>query len=203
MHYFLTGTGTDIGKTYILEQICKNWQKNGIHFNAIKPVISGFNKNDKNSDLHKILKILGKDFTQENFHEISLYQFKAPLSPNIAAKKEEKEINYQKVVNFCQEKIAKFKNENLIIEGAGGLMSPISDDKTFLDLIKILQIPVILVCGNYLGTISHSLCAIEILKQHKIPIAKIILNCKKDDKIDYQENLKMLESFSEMKVLLH
>ena len=84
-----------------------------------------------------------------------------------------KVIKYDDVLDFCQpDKKCEFQ----FIEGAGGLMSPITQDQTNLDLIQDLNIPVILISGNYLGAISHLQTAIECLNYYNIPIEKIILN---------------------------
>ncbi len=182
MQFFITATGTDIGKTFTLEKICQKLIKDGNKVEAIKPIISGFNDNDQNSDSAKILKILGLDLTKNNLDKISPYRFSAPLSPNIAAALENKNIDFSELVKFCQDKIFAAQNNNnyLFIEGSGGVMTPVNNNKTFADLIVELKIPAILVTGNYLGTISHTLSAIKVLQAHKIEVAQIIFNCKGD-----------------------
>lgn len=203
-HFFITATGTDIGKTFVLLQLCEKLKKNNQKFNAIKPVISGFSEDDPNTDSAKILKILSKDLNQENLNQISPWRFKAPLSPNIAARLENKKIDFEKLVEFCQAKIALAKkaNQHFFIEGAGGVMTPITDDKTYLDLIIALKMPVILVVGNYLGTISHTLTALRVMESCEIKTDRIILNCQKSDKIDPKQNLEILRNFSKIKIEL-
>jgi dethiobiotin synthetase len=184
--FFITATGTDIGKTFFVEKFCRELIGRGEKCNAIKPVISGFSDEDLNSDLAKILKVLGKEINAKNIAEISPWRFTEPLSPNIAAELESKSINFLEVVNFCQNKIDKAKKngEYLLIEGAGGVMTPITHDKTFLDLIEQLKIPVILVTGNYLGTISHTLTAVTAIENRNIKIDQIIFNCQGKNKAD-------------------
>ena len=200
--FFITSTGTDIGKTFILEKLCQQLKKDGQKFSAIKPLISGFTDNDPDSDSAKILNALGKNLTKENLDIISPWRFKAALSPNIAAELEGKEINFDEVVSFCQKHIkqAQENDEYLLIEGAGGIMSPVNNHKTFCDLIKALEIPVILVIGNYLGTISHSLTAIKTMQSADIKISQIILNHRADDALDYRDNLKNLRHFTDLGV---
>ena len=204
MQYFITSTGTEVGKTFILQQICQRLIAKGQKVSAIKPVISGFCPEDFNSDLHKILQSLGKDPKAENFDDICLYKFKAPLSPNVAATLENKEISFAKISHFCQEKMlqARQNHQHFFVEGAGGVMSPISADKTFIDLVAALKIPVILVVGNYLGCISHTLTAIRAMQSHGINIAKIVLNIKKDDEISYEEGLETLQNFIDQKIVV-
>jgi dethiobiotin synthetase len=202
MQFFITSTGTDIGKTFVLTSICQKLIADGKKVAAIKPIISGFKDNDPNSDSAQILQVLGLDLTTQNFNNISPYRFSAPLSPNIAAALENKNINFEELTKFCQKHIyqARENNDYLLIEGAGGVMTPIADDKVFADLILELKIPAILVVGNYLGTISHTLTAVKAMQAYDIEIAEIILNCRDDDTVDAADTLKMLRNFTNIKV---
>lgn len=197
MQFFITSTGTDIGKTFVVENICRQLIKDGKKVAAIKPIISGFRDDDLNSDSAKILKVLGLNFTPENLNKISPYRFLAPLAPNVAAALEHKNINFAELINFCKNEISltKKNNQYLLIEGAGGVMTPITDDKVFADLIVELNIPTILVVGNYLGTISHTLTAIKAMLAYNIKISEVILNVRDDDKIDAGDTLRMLKGF--------
>ena len=200
--FFVTATGTDIGKTFIVEKLCQKLIKKGKKCNAIKPIISGFDIDDLNNDSAKLLKILGKKINLKNINKISPWRFKKPLSPNIAANLEKKPINFSMLVKFCQKqiKLAKKNDEFLFIEGAGGIMTPISNNKTFLDLIEKLKIPVILVIGDYLGTISHSLTAIKVIEAKNIEIDRIIFNEKTKSTIN-QEIIKTLKGFTKINII--
>ncbi len=202
MQFFVTATGTDIGKTFVVENICRKLIGAGKEVLAIKPLISGFSDDDLHSDTAKILQALGREVNQKNISEISPYRFKAALSPNIAAALENQQIDFLQIVQFCQNHISQSQKNNqyLLIEGAGGVMTPISDDKVFADLISILKIPAILVAGNYLGTISHTLTAIKAMQAYNIKIDRVILNCRADDKISAADNLKMLRDFTDLKI---
>lgn len=176
--YFIAGTGTDIGKTFFVENIIQSLKKENVKCDAIKPIISGFCEDDANSDTAKIIKSLQMDFNSQSINQVSPWRFKDPLSPNIAAKNEGLEIDFQDVVDFCQDRIsiAKSLDEFLFIESAGGIMSPLTDDKTFLDLATELNIPILMVGGNYLGSISHGLCAIEVVKSRKLDLEYFVVN---------------------------
>jgi dethiobiotin synthetase len=202
MQFFITSTGTDIGKTFVLTNICQKLIATGKKVAAIKPIISGFIDEDPNSDSAKILEILGLDLTKQNLDNISPYRFLAPLAPNTAANLENKNINFDELVQFCQKQIDQTKQNNsyLLIEGAGGVMTPITDDKVFADLIVALNIPTILVVGNYLGNISHTLTAIKAMAAYNIKIAELVLNVRDDDKIDAKETLRTLQNFTDIKI---
>lgn len=172
--YLIVAIGTDIGKTFFVENLLKNIDNSF----AIKPIISGFENDDLSNDSAKILKALKLEITLNNFNLISPWRFKEPVSPHFAGEIFGKEINFLEVVNFCQKniKIAQKNNSYLFIETAGGIMSPINYDKTFLDLAKELDLPILLIGANYLGSISHILTAFNVIKSNNIDVEKIIIN---------------------------
>jgi dethiobiotin synthetase len=94
------------------------------------------------------------------------------------------------VRNFCQKKILEAGKKTLLIEAAGGVMTPINNQKTFLDLATELKIPVLLVTGNYLGAISHTLSAVEVLRGKGVVIERIIVNEREESKWSIVETLK-------------
>jgi dethiobiotin synthetase len=167
--YLVLGIGTDVGKTFLVENLCRILP----NVMAIKPIVSGSCDDDKNSDPAKILTALGQKISQKNLDLISPWRFEKAISPHLAGK-----INFSAVRKFCLTKIfeAKSRDQFLFIEAAGGVMTPITAKKTFLDLAVELQVPILLVSANYLGSISHTLCAIEALRNRKISVEKIIIN---------------------------
>ena len=184
--FFITGSGTEVGKTYIAKEIINRCKSLKINIHAIKPIISGIEKdNIRKSDSGILLKALNLKCSHENIKKISPWQFKSPLSPDMASRKENKKILFSQLTKFCKSQIdlSKVRKQILLIEGVGGIMVPINNNKTVLDLIKILKIPVIFVTRNYLGTLSHTLSAIKILKEKNIEINSIILNEEKNSYI--------------------
>ena len=167
MKYFITGTGTDVGKTYVAALLMRqnNWR-------ALKPVSSGSNDED----------ILGCT---------PLYKFQTPTAPHYAARIENIKIDFTRIVDFCKTSGAD------IVEGAGGIMSPLTETHTNFDLIKALGAPVILVAGNYLGTISHTLTALKLLEGMEV---KLILNEIQPTNLD--ENAASIKTFSGHKVII-
>jgi len=160
---FITATGTDIGKTYITCQIARYLNDTKQNYQVLKPIISGFEGNK--TDTHKLANISGQTIAQT-----SLYKLKAALSPDVAAKQEGVEINYNKIIDFCKPKA----NQYNIVEGVGGVYVPIDGEHTILDLIKDLNYKTILIVGNYLGSISHTLSAYNNLKAVNITPVIII-----------------------------
>ncbi len=155
--FFVTGIGTDIGKTIVSAIFVE-----ALKADYWKPIQSG-NLIYKDSDFIR-------DFTQQcTFIHPEDYAFTEPVSPHLAAEIDGKSIDFQ---HF---KLPKTKN-HIIVEGAGGLMVPLSEKYLIIDLIKKLQLPVILVSMNYLGSINHTLLSIDVLRAKQIPIAGLVFN---------------------------
>lgn len=164
----ILGIGTDIGKTFLVENLCQKYS----FFYAIKPIISGF-KIDENSDSARILKALNLPLNHHNLDLISPWRYERPVAPNFVDN-----VNFEEVVDFCQKTMEKCfqANQKILIEGIGGVMSPLNSTKNFLDIASALQLPVILVCTNYLGSISHTLSSIKAIEAFNLSIDCILLN---------------------------
>lgn len=156
MSYFITGIGTEIGKTIASAVLVQ-----ALNWDYWKPIQSG---DLNNSDSHKLKQLVSTD---SRFFEES-YRLKTPLSPHASAKLDNIEIDLNQ--------IELPKKNQLIIEGAGGLMVPLNQKETIIDLIKKLKIEVIVVSRHYLGSINHTLLTIDCLKRNQIPIKGIIFN---------------------------
>lgn len=159
---FITGIGTGIGKTIVSAALVEK-----LNADYWKPVQSG-DLND--SDTHKVMNLISNKTTV--FHPES-YALTQPFSPHKSAAIDGITIEQDKI------KMPQTSN-NLIIEGAGGLMVPLNDKFLMIDLIKALSTEVILVTRNYLGSINHTLLSVDALKTRGIKIKGIIFNGIKD-----------------------
>jgi dethiobiotin synthetase len=155
---FITGIGTGIGKTFVSAVLTEK-----LKADYWKPIQSG---DLDSSDTLKVKSLVSNMVSV--FHE-ETYKLTQPFSPHKSARIDEISIDMQ---NF---KLPETDNQ-LIIEGAGGLMVPLNDNFLIIDLIKQLNPKVVLVSQNYLGSINHTLLSIAMLKQYKIDIAGIIFN---------------------------
>jgi len=194
---FITGVGTDIGKTHYLCEVLKKITTRKIPFFAIKPIASGVNLNHLiETDSAKILCAMNQKVTFNNFKKITPWYFEKPISPHLASQNSAIEIDFKELKNFCLKHILK---KTTFIEGAGGIMAPINFQYTNLDLIKSLPCRVILVTGNYLGSISHTFTALEVIKNNKIMLEKVIINESLLPSITYQDFRKIiLQHYSEI-----
>ena len=154
---FITGIGTEIGKTVCSAILTKYFKAD-----YWKPIQSG--------DLHFSDSMKIKEWVSENviIHP-ERYRLKLAASPHQSASEE------GVLINSNDFKLPETQN-NLIVEGAGGLMVPISDDEFIIDLIEKLNLPVALVVRNYLGCINHTLLSLMVLEQKNIKLEYLILN---------------------------
>ena len=155
---FITGIGTDIGKTIVSSIIVE-----ALKADYWKPIQSG---DLSFTDTMQVQSLITN--TTSVFHQES-YKFVNPLSPHAAAALEDTRIDLERI------KSPETTN-NLIIEGAGGLLVPLNDKHFIIDLITHLDAEVILVSRNYLGSINHTLLTYEALKQRNIKIKGLIFN---------------------------
>lgn len=170
--YFITATGTDIGKTYITAALTEKLRRIGKTVTALKPVISGFDAGAiAQSDTGILLKAQGLPLTKPE--TISPWHFRAPISPDMAAEDEGKQIDFPRLISFCRQQK---ETDYLLIEGPGGAMTPISRTHNVLDWMAELDYNTILITGSYLGAISHTLTAFEAIVSRKIPLHSLIIN---------------------------
>lgn len=156
MKCFVSAIGTDSGKTLVSAILCEAF---GADY--WKPIQAG-----KPTDSYEVKKLLTNTRSQVYPER---YLLKTPASPHAAAKLDRANIN---ITDFDLPETT----NDLIIEGAGGLMVPLNEDQLMIDLISYLKLDVILVSNLYLGSINHSLLSIEALKNRRIKLKGIIFN---------------------------
>ena len=188
---FVTGAGTEVGKTYVTCALIRALKQQGRAVTALKPIVSGFN-HERDSDPGLILAALGEPLSPTNMARISPFQFRAPLAPNIAARREGREIDYADVLRLCREAIAAAPDV-ILIAGAGGIMSPVSDDKTFLDLIVDLNAPALIVGGSYLGAVSHMLTAVAAARSRRVAVKAGIVSESAPPEAGLDDTMGMLQ----------
>jgi len=174
--HFVTATGTDIGKTFVSACLLRHWRAAGLVADAFKPLVSGIDPDDPTgSDPAMLIDAMGLDLTPDNLDRVSPWRFAAPLAPNMAARKEGRLVPYSAMLAACRRRIADAPGP-LLIEGVGGVMAPVDDGATVLDWMAELRLPAILVAGTYLGTISHILTAVAVLRARGQHIAALVLS---------------------------
>jgi dethiobiotin synthetase len=194
--YFVTATGTDIGKTFVTAGLIRALRGAGRAVGALKPVVSGFDiATSALSDPGVLLEALGEQVTPEALERISPWRFAAPLSPDMAAAREERFIPFNELVELCED-AAKAAKGTLFIEGVGGAMVPLDARRTVLDWMRALNLPLIVVTGSYLGTISHTLTALEVIARARLKVAALVINDSGDGAVPMEETVATLRRFA-------
>ncbi len=179
MNIFVTGTDTNVGKTVICRWLCEQ-----LNYAYWKPIQTGA---IEGTDTHFI--------SQSNLSSTShaeTYIFDEPVSPHLAAKLNNTEINIHN--------IHLPDTDNLIVEGAGGVFVPLNNHDLMIDLIKKFNIPVIIVARSSLGTINHTLLSIHALHSRNIPILGVILNNYRASDNELK-NKEAIEQYGQVPVL--
>jgi len=192
--YFVTATGTDIGKTYVTAGLLRLLRGEGA--SAIKPVASGFAvEAAAASDPGVLLEAMGEPITEETLSRISPWRFAAPLSPDLAAAREGRMIDYDALLEFSRSSALRADGPHFV-EGVGGVMVPLDDRRTVRDWMAALGLPVILVTGSYLGTVSHTLTALDVLARARLRVAALVVNETEGSAVSLADTTAMLKRFS-------
>lgn len=173
--YFVTGIGTDVGKTVISAVLAKT-----LEADYWKPVQCG---DLTNTDTMKVQRLAGCKAHYE------AYKLALPMSPHAAAEAEGIAIELERFSMPVSKR-------PVIVEGAGGIMVPLNGRHTMVDLMKRLQLPAILVSRNYLGSINHTLMSLELLKSHGLEVAGVLFS---GEEVPSSEDI--IAQLSEVRVL--
>lgn len=196
--FFITGVGTDVGKTYISSLLYKELKKY-MDIEYFKPIQSGCYYEDGKL-IAPDLKFLA-DFNDEEYDgERCSCKLVPEVSPHLASEIENKIIDIDLIESEFKKKVSKSKN--ILVEGAGGVYVPIIRDKFYIyDLIKKLNLPVILVANTKVGGINHSMLSIKFLESLNIKIYGIVFNGYTGEDFE-KDNIKVILKDSKIKKFL-
>lgn len=190
---FVTSSGTGIGKTHVTCALLGELAAAGRTARALKPVASGFDLAQiDDSDTGLLLRAQGLAPTRANLDAASPWRFAAPLSPDMAAAREGRTIDFAALVAFCR---APNAADVTLVEGVGGVMVPLTAEHTVLDWIAALGAPALLVVGSYLGTLSHSLTAASALRTRSITLAGVVVSESLEQPVATAETAATLARF--------
>lgn len=192
---FVTGAGTELGKTHVACALLRVARALGSRVDALKPIASGLSEADlEESDPGRLLAAMGRQATREAVEAMCPWRFTAPLAPPQAAALEGKELDPQAIAAFCRARVAARGSDLLLIEGAGGLMSPIAERFTCLDLIAALDLPSLFVTGSYLGAVSHTLSGLELMRHKGLAVEALVIS-ESADGVGAEETAGMIRWF--------
>lgn len=171
---FVTGTDTGVGKTFFTRLLVAGLRNRGVMVGVAKPVETGCELVDGELQAADALALWRASGKRQLLEDVVPYRFCTPVAPNVAAAVQGSVIDFDFLCQHLQRLSA--ESDFLIVEGAGGLLVPLDDKRTFADLARQLEMRVILVVGSRLGCINHASLTLEVLKRREIAVLGYVLN---------------------------
>ena len=202
---FITGTGTDVGKTYVTALIVKRLRDAGLDAGYYKAAISGAEKDEEDGTLHAGDALYVKEIAElsETQEELVSYVYEAAVSPHLAAQLDNKPIDFDVVEKDFRRALS--QHEYITMEGSGGIICPLRWDKEqhviLDDLVLRLGLGALIVADAGLGTINAAVLTVEHLRARGIPVRGIILNRFHEGDVMEEDNLDMVEALTGVKVV--
>lgn len=173
--FFITGTDTGVGKTFVTSAIVRTLRARGVDVGVMKPVETGCGSNPDDSlvpsDARALMDAAGVD---DPIDMVCPYRFAPPLAPNVAARLAGVSIDTAKIRAAFLELVS--RHDVVLVEGAGGLLVPLTDGELMADLAALLSTPVVVVAPSRLGVINHTLLTVECAIKRGLDVRGIILN---------------------------
>jgi dethiobiotin synthetase len=170
---FVSAIGTDCGKTHVAAALLRELRRRGHSVMAVKPLMSGYSHDAlESSDAGRLLAACGQAVTEQAIEDVCWKRFTEWSAPNVAARRAGVALSYRDLVAFVRRRLEQCSGIALV-EGAGGVMSPLTDTHTNIDLMADLGLPVLLMASNYLGAVSHTLTALQALERAGIEVAML------------------------------
>ncbi|MES1989036.1 MAG: dethiobiotin synthase [Pseudomonadota bacterium] len=190
--YFVIGTDTNVGKTYVASALVKHFATQGLKTVGMKPVASGCELNEKNELINEdVTALISASNISAGLDLVNPYRFAPAIAPHIAAEQAGVQID----LDFIQQAYTQLASmaDVLIVEGAGGFCVPLNKTQALADLAVLLDIPMILVVGMRLGCINHALLTVEAIQARGLKLAGWIANEIEPNFAMFDENLSSLQ----------
>ncbi len=167
---FVTGTDTGVGKTEVACALVRGWRARGLDVGAMKPAQSGHDVGER-SDAERLAEAAGGGDPMEL---VCPYSFGPPLAPGVAARLAGASVSMARLLEAARALAA--RHAALVVEGAGGLMTPLGERETFADLAVALGLPALVVARAGLGTVNHAALTCEALRRRGVEVVAVVLN---------------------------
>ncbi len=172
---FVTGTDTEVGKTFVVCLLARLLRQSGRRVGAYKPVCSGAERDESDQpywpDVDKLLASVGGSWAKDR---LCPQRFQPPLAPPVAARLENRRVDRQALRDGAAWWLQRV--DVLLVEGVGGLLCPLTETETVADLAVDLAFPLLVVARNALGTINHTLLTVEAARRRGLSVAAVVLN---------------------------
>jgi len=198
---FITGTDTGVGKTFVATGLLKVLRGLGHDVCPMKPLETGCGFKKGELVPEDTLKLIKAAQVNEPLDLINPYRFRRPLAPAVAAEAEGRIISRKRIISSYR-KLSN-RHDLIIVEGAGGIMVPVQRKYLIIDLVKELNLPMLIIARPGLGTLNHTLLTLEAAKNRGIEIAGVIITCSSKIKYDasVQTNPEVIERLGGIPVL--
>ncbi len=193
MNFFITGTDTDAGKTFVTALLTRSLRRAGFDTVAMKPISCG-----EPGDTSTVRAAADNELSSD---EVTPVSYKAPLAPIEAARLEGRTFDPAEVLTVFRD--LRSSHISLLVEGVGGWLVPLAPGYSSADLAKAMSLPVLLVVRNRLGAINHTLLTLESIKSHGLTCGGIVLNNHPADDGDAarEGNRRMLQELTDVPIL--
>ena len=179
--YFISGIDTGIGKTYTTGYLAKLWNAQGKKTITQKLIQTG--NVDISEDIEQHREIMGMGWFPEDEMKLTMPEiFTYPASPHLATKIDGREIDFQKIENATAQLAEKY--EIVLLEGAGGLMVPLTTDLLTIDYVAEKKHPIIFVTSGRLGSINHTILSLEAIKNRGLELYAVAYNLKDESQYE-------------------
>lgn len=189
--FFITGTDTDVGKTYLAVQLLNAFNAAGLTTAALKPIASGCVSTEaglRNQDALLLQQAASLKFSYEEVNPIAI---PLPIAPYLTNAEVQPSLTVNKLLINCQS-ILKCSADYILVEGVGGWQVPLNETETMADLAKELELPVILVVAMRLGCLNHALLTWGAIKHKGVKITGWVANCLDPNMQFLTENIATL-----------
>ena len=192
--YFISGIDTDAGKSYATGYIARLWLDKGLRVITQKLIQTGNVGYSEDIDLHR--KLMGIPFTKEDKEKLTMPQiFSYPASPHLAARLDIRAIDFARIDEATE--ILSERFDRVLLEGAGGLMVPLTEDYLTIDFIAEHNYPIIFVTSGKLGSINHTLLSLEAIKRRNLTLHTVAYNLypSVEDKTIQNDTMQFIQNY--------
>ncbi len=196
---FVTGTDTEVGKTYVSCAVLDMLRRQGVRTTAMKPVASGAEKIKSQYVNDDALRLQQAATVAAPYAQVNPYVFSEAIAPHIAAHQHGVEIDFETIQQSYQ--LLAELSDFILVEGVGGWLVPLNSQQTVADLARQLDLPVLLVVGMRLGCINHALLSVKAIQQSGAKLQGWIANKLQGEYPCVDENIKTIQQYVDAPLL--
>ena len=191
--FFIAGTDTDTGKTFVACQLLRAAQQQGLRTLGLKPLAAGAEKIAEGLCNRDALLLQQASSIQLPYSAINPFCFADAVAPHIAAEKSNQRLNAKSIAQHIRHTLDNTEFDYALVEGAGGWRVPINEEETLADVARLLNVPIILVVGMKLGCLNHALLTVEAIVGDGLTLHGWIANDLGNPMPMLEENIAALE----------